>query len=88
MDFFYSEREELLSPIGVIATDLAWLPGPDGKVHCPAEITLDHLPAGFKRDEALAVALGMAQQPAVPGLVDGSDQPFFVRTTTTEPGRR
>ena len=61
MDFFYAERKELLSPIGVLATDFAWLPGPDGKVHRPAEITLDDLPTGFKRDEALATALGMAQ---------------------------
>ena len=60
IDFFYSERKELLSPIGALAADCAWLPGPDGKFHRPAEVTLDDLPAGFKRDEALAAALGMA----------------------------
>jgi hypothetical protein len=61
MDFSYCEREELLSPVGVLATDFAWLPGPDGEVHRPEEVTLNDLPAGFKRDEALAAALGMAE---------------------------
>ena len=35
IDFSYSEREELLSPIGVLATGFAWLPGPDGEFHRP-----------------------------------------------------
>ncbi len=61
MDFSYAERNELRSPIGVLATDLPWLPGPDGRLYRPDEITLDDLPAGYKRDDALAVALGMAQ---------------------------
>jgi hypothetical protein len=54
------EREELRFPIGTLATDFAWLPGPDGEVHRAEEFTLDDLPPGFKRDEALAAALGKA----------------------------
>jgi hypothetical protein len=59
--FADSSRREERSTIGVAATTLAWLPGPDGLFHRPAELRADDLPAGFKRDEVLAKALGMIQ---------------------------
>src|ERR1019366_3160948 len=43
------------------ATGGAWLPGPDGTFHRPAELSLDDLPPTYKRDEALAKALRMIQ---------------------------
>ncbi len=59
--FVDSVRSEALSLIGVAATGAAWLPGPDGSWHRPAEVRLDQLPPSFARDETLARFLGMAQ---------------------------
>jgi hypothetical protein len=63
-DFSGARREELRSAVGMTATSVAWLPGPDGTFHRPAELVLDDLPEGYKRDEILAKALGM-EQPVV-----------------------
>jgi hypothetical protein len=54
-------RREERSTIGLAATAQAWLPGPDGLFHPPAALRADDLPAGYKRDEVLAKALGMIQ---------------------------
>jgi hypothetical protein len=56
-----AQREHVRSAMGTAAAAAAWLPGPDGGFHRPAELELDDLPAGYRRDEGLAAALGMAQ---------------------------
>ena len=60
-EFMDSSKETIRSAIGVAATSGAWLPGPDGVFHRPAELSLDDLPSAYKRDEALAKALRMVQ---------------------------
>ena len=59
-----ASRETELSLLGAVAAREAWLPGPDGRFRRPAELSLDDLPPAYRRDEALARALGMSQ-PAV-----------------------
>ena len=59
--FADSTRETLRSSIGVAAAGEAWLPGPDGSFHQPADLSLDDLPPTFARDDGLAQALGMSQ---------------------------
>jgi hypothetical protein len=49
------------SPIGAVATAEAWLPGADGAFHRPEELQVDQLPTEYRRDKALARALGMVQ---------------------------
>ncbi len=44
---------------GRLLIDTVWLPDSDGNMHRPSEITLDDLPASFKKDEELAKQLGM-----------------------------
>jgi hypothetical protein len=56
-----SSRENTRSAIGTAATGAAWLPGPDGGFHRPAELSLDDLPPTYQRDEMLAKALHMVQ---------------------------
>jgi hypothetical protein len=58
-EFLDSSRETISSAIGTAAATAAWLPGPDGAFHRPAELQLEGLPPTYKRDEALAKALGM-----------------------------
>ena len=59
--FADSTRETVRSVAGQAAADEAWLPGPDGLFHRPADLSLDDLPPTFARDEGLAQALGMSQ---------------------------
>jgi hypothetical protein len=59
--FADSTREDVRSSIGLAASGEAWLPGPDGNLHQPADLSLDDLPPTFARDEGLAQALGMSQ---------------------------
>jgi hypothetical protein len=59
-----ASRETVPSVLGAAAAREAWLPGPDGRFRRPAELSLDDLPPGYRRDETLARALGMSQ-PAV-----------------------
>jgi hypothetical protein len=59
--FADSTRENVRSSIGLAAAGQAWLPGPDGNLHPPADLSLDDLPPTFARDEGLAQALGMSQ---------------------------
>jgi hypothetical protein len=54
-------REDKTSPIGIAATAIAWLPGPDGTFRRPGELQVNDLPSAYKRDEVLAKALGMVQ---------------------------
>lgn len=58
-NFVGSHREERQSPIGQTASNSAWLPGSDGAFHRPADLSLNDLPDGYRRDEVLAEALGM-----------------------------
>ena len=60
-EFMDSSRENIRSVMGEAAMGAAWLPGPDGAFHRPAELSLDDLPVTYKRDEELAKALGMIQ---------------------------
>jgi hypothetical protein len=59
--FADSTRETVRSAAGQAAAAEAWLPGPDGVFHRPADLSLDDLPPTFARDEGLARALGMSQ---------------------------
>lgn len=59
--FADSTRETVRSAAGQAAAGEAWLPGPDGSFHRPADLSLDDLPPTFARDEGLAQALGMSQ---------------------------
>lgn len=51
---------ELAVLLGEIAATSEWLPAPDGRWVLPERLSLDALPSDFKRDEALAKALGMS----------------------------
>ena len=44
---------------GRLLIDTVWLPDSDGNMHTPSDITLDDLPASFRKDEQLAKQLGM-----------------------------
>jgi hypothetical protein len=61
LEFAGASQEEMKSAAGAAAAAAAWLPGPDGAFHRPAELELDDLPPEFRRDDALAAALGMIQ---------------------------
>ena len=85
LEFADASREEMKSPAGAAATAAAWLPGPDGAFHRPAELELDDLPPEFSRDDALAAALGMIQ----PVVAEASRQlglpPGLLRGLSTHP---
>ncbi len=59
--FADSTRETVRSSVGLAAAGEAWLPGPDGSFHRPADLSLDDLPPTFARDDGLAQSLGMSQ---------------------------
>jgi hypothetical protein len=61
LGFADASREEIRSAIGTAAAAAAWLPGLDGTFCLPADLELDDLPPVFRRDDALALALGMIQ---------------------------
>ena len=52
-------EEDISYFFGRLLTDTAWLPDVNGSMHKPVEITLDDLPASFRKDERLARQLGM-----------------------------
>lgn len=54
-----SKQEHVSKSFGRLLIESKWLPGADGKFHCPAEISLDELDDQFKRSEELAVLLKM-----------------------------
>lgn len=58
--FDHATRTERRSVLGEIAATSDWLPSPEGRWVRPEHLSLDALPADFKRDEALAKALGMS----------------------------
>jgi hypothetical protein len=60
-EFLDARREDVMSAIGTVAANAAWLPGPGGSFHRPADLRVDDLPPTYKRDEVLAKALGMVQ---------------------------
>jgi hypothetical protein len=57
--FSDSSREAATSAIGRAAEREAWLPGRDGTLRRPGELSLDDLPPTYTRDEGLAQALHM-----------------------------
>jgi hypothetical protein len=61
MEFADSRRQPMLSPIGEIARDAAWLPAADGTFRRPADIAVADLPLSYQRDDVLADALEMAR---------------------------
>jgi hypothetical protein len=61
LEFADAERQPMLSPIGEVATDAAWLPAADGTFRPPAEIDMADLPQSYQRDDVLARALAMTR---------------------------
>ena len=57
--FSESSLENVRSAIGLAAEREAWLPGRDGTLQRPAELSVDDLPPTYTRDEGLAQALNM-----------------------------
>jgi hypothetical protein len=61
VEFADASREYMLSPIGEVARDAAWLPAADGTFRRPADIDMADLPQSYERDEVLAQALEMTR---------------------------
>jgi hypothetical protein len=61
MEFADARRENMLSPIGEIARDAAWLPTADGTFRRPADLDMADLPPSYERDDVLARALAMSR---------------------------
>ncbi len=61
LEFADSSSEQLLSPIGEVASEAAWLPAADGTFRRPADLAIADLPQSFERDDTLARALGMTR---------------------------
>jgi hypothetical protein len=57
--FSDATQAEARSVMGEAAARQAWLPGRDGALRPPGELSLDDLPPTYTRDEGLAQALGM-----------------------------
>jgi len=60
-EFADARREHMLSPIGEIARDAAWLPASDGIFRRPADLDMAGLPQSYERDAVLARALAMTR---------------------------
>ena len=54
-----STKKDRISEFGRLLIETDWLPGPDGNLRVPCELTVDDLPDSFIRDEKLAQQLGM-----------------------------
>ncbi|MGH7986283.1 MAG: hypothetical protein ACREQX_08365, partial [Candidatus Binataceae bacterium] len=67
-DYRDSEKTIELSTTGRLITKSSWLPGPDGKLLQPGDLTLDELPEDFIRNSDLARFLGM--KPTIPSNLD------------------
>jgi hypothetical protein len=61
MEFADARREHMLSPIGEVARDAAWLPAADGSFRRPADLDMADLPQSYERDDVLAQALAMTR---------------------------
>jgi hypothetical protein len=61
VEFADSQREHMLSAIGEVAREAAWLPAPDGTFRRPADIAEGDLPLSYQRDEVLAEGLAIAR---------------------------
>ncbi|MGO8960928.1 MAG: sacsin N-terminal ATP-binding-like domain-containing protein [Streptosporangiaceae bacterium] len=61
LEFADAQRVRMLSPIGEIAKDAAWLPAADGTFRRPVELDLADLPQSYERDDVLAEALAMTR---------------------------
>jgi len=61
VEFADARREYMLSPIGAVARDAAWLPAADGTFRRPADLDMAELPQSYERDEVLAQALEMTR---------------------------
>jgi hypothetical protein len=59
LEFADARREHMMSPIGEVATDAAWLPAADGTFRRPADLDVADLPPSYERDDVLARALAM-----------------------------
>ncbi len=61
LEFTDARREPMLSPIGEVARDAAWLPAADGTFLRPADLDVADLPQSYTRDDVLARALAMTR---------------------------
>jgi hypothetical protein len=61
LEFADASREHMLSPIGAVARDAAWLPAADGTFRRPADLDVADLPQSYQRDDVLARALAMTR---------------------------
>jgi hypothetical protein len=61
MEFTDARREHMLSAIGEVASDAAWLPAADGTFRRPADLDVNDLPVSYERDDVLAQALAMTR---------------------------
>jgi hypothetical protein len=61
LEFADASREPMLSPIGEVARDAAWLPAADGTFRRPADLDVADLPPSYKRDDVLARELVMTR---------------------------
>ncbi len=61
LEFADARREHMLSPIGEVARDAAWLPAADGTFRRPADLDMTDLPQSYERDDMLAEALAMTR---------------------------
>ncbi|MGB0386194.1 MAG: sacsin N-terminal ATP-binding-like domain-containing protein [Ardenticatenaceae bacterium] len=55
----YTTRTEIVSKMGQLLMEKAWLPDQEGEFHKPAELSLDDLPPEFEKNEPLAKELEM-----------------------------
>jgi hypothetical protein len=85
LEFADSRREPMLSPIGEVARDAAWLPAADGMFRRPADIAAADLPLSYHQDDVLAEALAMTR----PVLEEASRElglaPDFLRRLSRYP---
>jgi hypothetical protein len=61
VEFADSRREHMLSAIGEVARDAAWLPAVNGTFRRPADMAEADLPPSYQRDDVLAEALEIAR---------------------------
>ena len=71
-DYSHSSREDRWSKMGTLVRDAIWLPNGGGEFRKPSDLSLDELPEGFERDQALAVALEIGLPSPIEELAEGT----------------
>jgi hypothetical protein len=85
MAFADSRREHMLSPIGEMARDAAWLPAAGGTFRRPADIAADALPPSYQRDDVLAEALALTRPVLEQASLELGLPPDFLRRLSRHP---